>query len=145
MDPKRMSKHSFTVAELINTYFRGIFTSVLTLWDSLKKFESGPWRWNSIKDVVLLEECGSWFQQQSWTDDGGIYLQIRRHPIWEHLEFSAEIEAYLIDGFKALFPQKEILVVRSDYHRTTIYVKTSSVSIGDLHEEISLTLLTLRL
>lgn len=134
MDPKRMMKHSFTVSELLNTYNRGVLTSVLTIWDSLRKYESGSWRWDSIKDVLLLEECGSWCQQHSWSDDGGIYLQVRRHPIWSHLAFSAEIEKYIIDNFKGLFPQKEILAVAGEDHRTTIYVKTSSINIGDLHK-----------
>ena len=120
-------KYSFTPRELINTYNRKVMTKVAEV------FESSPQR-----DGVILEDCGSWLVQEAWQDRGGFYMTIRLHPLDKHREAVQEEGRRIIGKFLDMFLGRKASGTfyegQDGYlegERVTVYVETSSYSIGD--------------
>jgi len=120
-------KYSFTPRELINTYNRKVMTKVAEI------FESSPQR-----DGIILEDCGSWLVQEAWMDRGGVYLTIRLHPLDKHREAVQEegrrITGKFLDMFTGRKASGTTYEGQDGYlegEKVTVYVETSSHSIGD--------------
>lgn len=120
-------KYSFTPRELINTYNRKVMTKVAEV------FESSPCR-----DGIILEDCGSWFVQEAWVDRGGFYMTIRLAPLDKHREAVQEEGRVIIRKFLDMFLGRKASGTfyegQDGYlegERVTVYVETSSYSIGD--------------
>ena len=120
-------KYSFTPRELINTYNRKVMTKVAEI------FESSPQR-----DGIILEDCGSWLVQEAWMDRGGVYLTIRLHPLDKRREAVQEEGRVIIRKFLDVFSGRKASGTTYEGQegyleggRVTVYVETSSHSIGD--------------
>ena len=120
-------KYSFTPHELINTYNRKVMTKVAEL------FESSPHR-----DGIVLEDCGSWLVQEAWQDRGGFYLTIRLAPLDKHREAVQEEGRVIIRKFLDMFLGRKASGTTYEGQdgylegeKVTVYVETSSHSIGD--------------
>ena len=120
-------KYSFTPHELINTYNRKVMTKVA------KVFESSP----HLRGIVL-EDCGSWVVQEAWQDRGGFYLTIRLAPLDKHREAVQEEGRRIIGKFVDMFTGRKASGTTYEGQegyleggRVTVYVETSSHSIGD--------------
>ena len=120
-------KYSFTPRELINTYNRKVMTKVAEI------FESSPQR-----DGIILEDCGSWLEQRDWTDRTGFYMTIRLAPLDKHSEAVQEegrrITGKFLDMFTGRKASGTTYEGQDGYlegERVTVYVETSSHSIGD--------------
>jgi len=120
-------KYSFTPRELINTYNRKVMTKVAEI------FESSPQR-----DGVILEDCGSWLEQRDWTDRTGFYMTIRLAPLDKGREAVQEegrrITGKFLDMFTGRKASGTTYEGQDGYlegERVTVYVETSSHSIGD--------------
>jgi len=120
-------KYSFTPHELINTYNRKVMTKVA------KVFESSP----HLRGIVL-EDCGSWVVQEAWQDRGGFYMTIRLAPLDKHREAVQEEGRRIIGKFVDMFTGRKASGTTYEGQegyleggRVTVYVETSSHSIGD--------------
>jgi hypothetical protein len=120
-------KYSFTPRELINTYNRKVMTKVAEI------FESSPQR-----DGIILEDCGSWLVQEAWQDRGGFYMTIRLAPLDKGREAVQEegrrITGKFLDMFTGRKASGTTYEGQDGYlegERVTVYVETSSHSIGD--------------
>jgi len=120
-------KYSFTPRELINTYNRKVMTKVAEV------FESSPHR-----DGIVLEDCGSWLVQEAWQDRGGFYLTIRLAPLDKHREAVQEEGRRIIGKFLDMFTGRKASGTTYEGQdgylegeKVTVYVETSSHSIGD--------------
>jgi len=120
-------KYSFTPSELINTYNRKVMTKVAEV------FESSPCR-----DGIVLEDCGSWLVQEAWVDRGGFYLTIRLAPLDKHREAVQEEGRRIIGKFLDVFSGRKASGTTYEGQdgylegeKVTVYVETSSHSIGD--------------
>ena len=120
-------KYSFTPHELINTYNRKVMTKVAEI------FESSPQR-----DGIILEDCGSWLVQEAWQDRGGFYMTIRLAPLDKGREAVQEegrrITGKFLDMFTGRKASGTTYEGQDGYlegERVTVYVETSSHSIGD--------------
>jgi len=120
-------KYSFTPRELINTYNRKVMTKVAEI------FESSPQR-----DGIILEDCGSWLVQEAWQDRGGFYMTIRLAPLDKGREAVQEegrrITGKFLDMFSGRKASGTTYEGQDGYlegERVTVYVETSSHSIGD--------------
>ena len=120
-------KYSFTPRELINTYNRKVMTKVAEV------FESSPQR-----DGIILEDCGSWLVQEAWQDRGGFYMTIRLAPLDKGREAVQEegrrITGKFLDMFSGRKASGTTYEGQDGYlegERVTVYVETSSHSIGD--------------
>ena len=120
-------KYSFTPHELINTYNRKVMTKVAEV------FESSP----HLRGIVL-EDCGSWVVQEAWQDRGGFYLTIRLAPLDKHREAVQEEGRRIIGKFVDMFTGRKASGTTYEGQegyleggRVTVYVETSSHSIGD--------------
>ena len=125
-----MIKRPFTPRDLLNESNMRVMTKVAELFK--KHCEGG------LATTVILEDCGSWLQQNSWTDDTGLYLTLRLHPldnkredvracgraIWQ--DFIAEVGGATHNAWV-----EESDAAYIDGGKTTIYVKQSTYSIGD--------------
>jgi hypothetical protein len=120
-------KYSFTPRELINTYNRKVMTKVAEI------FESSPQR-----DGIILEDCGSWLVQEAWQDRGGFYMTIRLAPLDKGREAVQEEGRRIIGKFLDVFSGRKASGTTYEGQegyleggRVTVYVETSSHSIGD--------------
>jgi len=120
-------KYSFTPRELINTYNRKVMTKVAEI------FELSPQR-----DGVILEDCGSWLVQEAWMDRGGFYLTIRLAPLDKRREAVQEEGRRIIGKFLDVFSGRKASGTTYEGQegylegeKVTVYVETSSHSIGD--------------
>jgi len=120
-------KYSFTPRELINTYNRKVMTKVAEV------FESSPCR-----DEIVLEDCGSWLIQGAWVDRCGFYMTIRLAPLDKHREAVQEEGRRIIGKFLDVFTGRKASGTTYEGQegyleggRVTVYVETSSHSIGD--------------
>ena len=120
-------KYSFTPRELINTYNRKVMTKVAEV------FESSPQR-----EGVILEDCGSWLVQEAWQDRCGFYLTIRLAPLDKHREAVQEEGRRITGAFLDMFSGRKASGTTYEGQdgylegeRVTVYVETSSHSIGD--------------
>jgi hypothetical protein len=120
-------KYSFTPRELINTYNRKVMTKVAEI------FESSPQR-----DGIILEDCGSWLVQEAWQDRGGFYMTIRLAPLDKGREAVQEegrrITGKFLDMFTGRKASGTTYEGQDGYlegEKVTVYVETSSHSIGD--------------
>jgi hypothetical protein len=120
-------KYSFTPRELINTYNRKVMTKVAEI------FESSPQR-----DGIILEDCGSWLVQEAWQDRGGFYMTIRLAPLDKGRtavqEEGRRITGAFLDMFTGRKASGTTYEGQDGYlegERVTVYVETSSHSIGD--------------
>jgi len=120
-------KYSFTPRELINTYNRKVMTKVAEI------FESSPQR-----DGIILEDCGSWLVQEAWQDRGGFYMTIRLAPLDKGREAVQEEGRRITGAFLDMFTGRKASGTTYEGQdgylegeRVTVYVETSSHSIGD--------------
>ena len=120
-------KNSFTPRELVNICNRKVMTKVAEI------FESSPQRAH-----VLLEDCGFWLVQEAWLDRGGFYMTIRLHPMDKHREAVQEEGRVIIGKFLAMFSDRKASGTSYEGQdkylegeKMTVYVETSSHSIGD--------------
>jgi hypothetical protein len=120
-------KYSFTPRELINTYNRKVMTKVAEI------FESSPQR-----DGIILEDCGSWLVQEAWQDRGGFYMTIRLAPLDKGREAVQEEGRRITGAFLDMFTGRKASGTTYEGQdgylegeRVTVYVETSSYSIGD--------------
>jgi len=120
-------KYSFTPRELINTYNRKVMTKVAEI------FESSPQR-----DGIILEDCGSWLVQEAWQDRGGFYMTIRLAPLDKGREAVQEEGRRITGKFLGMFSGRKASGTTYEGQdgylegeRVTVYVETSSHSIGD--------------
>jgi hypothetical protein len=120
-------KYSFTPRELINTYNRKVMTKVAEV------FESSPCR-----DGIVLEDCGSWLVQEAWQDRTGFYMTIRLAPLDKRREAVQEEGRRIIGKFVDMFTGRKASGTTYEGQegylegeRVTVYVETSSHSIGD--------------
>ena len=120
-------KYSFTPRELINAYNRKVMTKVAEV------FELSPQR-----DGVILEDCGSWLEQRDWTDRTGFYMTIRLAPLDKHREAVQEEGRRIIGKFLDVFSGRKASGTTYEGQegylegeKVTVYVETSSYSIGD--------------
>jgi hypothetical protein len=120
-------KYSFTPHELINTYNRKVMTKVAEV------FESSP----HLRGIVL-EDCGSWVVQEAWQDRTGFYMTIRLAPLDKHREAVQEEGRRIIGKFVDMFTGRKASGTTYEGQegyleggRVTVYVETSSHSIGD--------------
>jgi hypothetical protein len=96
-------------------------------------FESSPQR-----DGVILEDCGSWLVQEAWQDRGGFYMTIRLAPLDKGREAVQEegrrITGKFLDMFTGRKASGTTYEGQEGYlegEKVTVYVETSSHSIGD--------------
>jgi hypothetical protein len=120
-------KYSFTPRELINVYNRKVMTKVAEVFE-----------WSPQRDGVILEDCGSWLEQRDWTDRTGFYMTIRLAPLDKHREAVQEegrrIIGKFLDAFSGRKASGTTYEGQEGYlegEKVTVYVETSSHSIGD--------------
>ena len=126
-------KYTFTPRELINTYNRQVMTKVAEIFESVLRNGYG-----GRDESVILEDCGSWLEQLSWTDRMGFYMTIRLHPLDKHREDVQEKGRAITAKFLELFPDRTANGTFYEGHegykdgeKVTVYVHTSTTSIGD--------------
>lgn len=125
-------KYTFTPRELINTYNRQVMTKVAEIFESVLR--NGV----ALDQSVILEDCGSWLEQSDWTDRSGFYMTIRLHPLDRHREEVQEKGRTIVRRFLELFPARTANGTSyegqdgyKDGEKVTVYVHTSTYSIGD--------------
>jgi hypothetical protein len=126
-----MIKRPFTPRDLLNESNMRVMSTVAELF---KKHDAKT----GCDTTVILEDCGSWLQQNAWTDDTGLYLTLRLAPFVTHREDErARGRAIWQDFIAAVGGATHNAWVEEsedDYihgGKTTIYVKQSTYSIGD--------------
>ena len=92
----------------------------------------------ALDQSVILEDCGSWLEQLSWTDRSGFYMTIRLHPLDKHREDVQEKGRTIVRRFLELFPDRTANGTSyegqdgfKDGEKVTVFVHTSTYSIGD--------------
>ena len=124
-------KYTFTPRELINSYNRQVMTKVAEIFESVLR------KGVALDQSVILEDCGSWLEQLSWTDRMGFYMTIRLHPLDKHREDVQEkgraITAKFLEVFRgsSLGTFYEGQEGYKDGEKVTVFVHTSTTSIGD--------------
>ena len=126
-------KYTFTPRELINSYNRQVMTKVAEIFESVLGN-----RYGTRDESVILEDCGSWLEQLSWTDRGGFYMTIRLHPLDKHRKDVQEkgraITAKFLELFTGMPANGTFYEGHEGYkdgERVTVYVHTTTTSIGD--------------
>jgi hypothetical protein len=118
-------RYSFTPRELVDPRNRRVMLGVAEM------FEGSPFR-----EGVLLEDAGSWLQQDAWVDRTGFYMTVRLAPLdVGRPEVRAEGRR-LVAGFVDAFLGRDGVSYEGEelYEeggRLTVFVETAHHSIGD--------------
>jgi hypothetical protein len=120
-------KHTFTPRELISSTHRKIMNSVAESYLKLGDY---------TRDGVILEDLGSWLEQQAWTDVTGYYMTLRLAPLDLGRVSVQEAGQKMLSAFTDLFPGKKFRMEEETGSfvsggKMTVYVTTDTYGIAD--------------
>lgn len=124
---------SLTVRDLLKTSNHSLVGKVSALWDQHVAREEDYMN----RDLVILEDLGDWFKQNSWTDDTGFFLKLRLNPSYKHQQRVQESGRKVVQGFLDLFPGRKNVyysnpnALDGTEETLTVVVETNTHSIGD--------------